>query len=140
MSSAELAGCFVDPTLFCKLVLPHLKSSAGSSTTASSSCLMILAALLRGCNPELIKPHLKVWSPWKLYLSANHSDKFLFELWIHWPLILFMVLSWICVELTIIFLGTWHVNVSIIKVWTLMSEWSLIYNYMKGSFWFSSCY
>lgn len=59
VSSAELAGCFVDPALFCKLVLPHLKSSAGSSTTACSSCLMILAALLRGCNPELIKPHLK---------------------------------------------------------------------------------
>lgn len=85
MSSAELAGCFVDPALFCKLVLPHLKTSAGSSTTACSSCLMILAALLRGCNPELIKPHLKVWSPWKLYLSANHSDKFLFELQIHRP-------------------------------------------------------
>lgn len=60
VSSAELAGCFVDPGLFCKLALPHLKSAAGSSATGCSSCLMIVAALLRGCNPQLLKPHLKV--------------------------------------------------------------------------------
>jgi len=59
VSSAELAGCFVDPGLFCKLALPHLKSAAGSSATGCSSCLMIVAALLRGCNPQLLKPHLK---------------------------------------------------------------------------------
>lgn len=59
VSSAELAGCFVDPALFCKLALPHLKSMAGSSATGCSSCLMIIAALLRGCNPRLLKPHLK---------------------------------------------------------------------------------
>jgi len=60
LSSAEVAGCFVDPALFCKLALPHLKTAAGSSATGCSSCLMIIAALLRGCNPQLLKPHLKV--------------------------------------------------------------------------------
>lgn len=62
VSSAELVGSFVDPAVFCKLALPHLKSAAGSSATGCSSCLLILAALIRGCNPELLKPLLKVSS------------------------------------------------------------------------------
>lgn len=62
VSSAELVGSFVDPAVFCKLALPHLKSAAGSSATGCSSCLLILAALIRGCNPELLKPLLKVTS------------------------------------------------------------------------------
>ena len=48
VSSAELVGSFVDPAVFCKLALPHLKSAAGSSATGCSSCLLILAALIRG--------------------------------------------------------------------------------------------
>ncbi|CAH3109869.1 unnamed protein product [Porites lobata] len=59
VSSAELVGSFVDPAVFCKLALPHLKSAAGSSATGCSSCLLILAALIRGCNPKLLKPLLK---------------------------------------------------------------------------------
>ena len=62
VSSAELVGSFVDPVVFCKLALPHLKSAAGSSATGCSSCLLILAALIRGCNPKLLKPLLKVSS------------------------------------------------------------------------------
>lgn len=62
VSSAELVGSFVDPAVFCKLALPHLKSAAGSSATGCSSCLLILAALIRGCNPKLLKPLLKVSS------------------------------------------------------------------------------
>ena len=55
-----MAGSFVDPAVFCKLALPHLKSSASSSSSGCSSCLMILTGLLRGCNPQLVKPNLKV--------------------------------------------------------------------------------
>ncbi|XP_068729927.1 dynein axonemal assembly factor 5-like [Montipora capricornis] len=56
---SEMAGSFVDPAVFCKLALPHLKSSASSSSSGCSSCLMILTGLLRGCNPQLVKPNLK---------------------------------------------------------------------------------
>lgn len=65
IASAELAGSFVDPAVFCKLALPHLKTSATSSSQSCTSCLMVLAALIRGSNPELLVPQLQV-------LSNNH--------------------------------------------------------------------
>ena len=57
---AKLAGSFVEPASFCKLTLPHLKTVASSSSSACASCLKILAALIAGCNPQLLAPHLKV--------------------------------------------------------------------------------
>ena len=60
VSSAEMAGSFVDPAVFCKLALPHLEASSSGSSSNCSRCLRILAGLLRGSNPQLLKPHLKV--------------------------------------------------------------------------------
>ncbi|KAK2567034.1 Dynein axonemal assembly factor 5 [Acropora cervicornis] len=59
VSSAEMAGSFVDPAVFCKLALPHLEASSSGSSSNCSRCLRILAGLLRGSNPQLLKPHLK---------------------------------------------------------------------------------
>ncbi|XP_031556171.1 dynein assembly factor 5, axonemal-like [Actinia tenebrosa] len=59
IASAELAGSFVDPAVFCKLALPHLKTSATSSSQSCTNCLTILAALIHGCNPELLVPQLQ---------------------------------------------------------------------------------
>ncbi|EDO43349.1 predicted protein [Nematostella vectensis] len=60
IKSAELAGSFVEPAVFCKLILPHLKSTASVSTAGLMSCLMVLAALVRGSDPQLLQPQLQV--------------------------------------------------------------------------------
>ncbi|KAK3735234.1 hypothetical protein QZH41_008428, partial [Actinostola sp. cb2023] len=59
IASAQLAGSFVDPAVFLKLALPHLKTSASSSPQACTNCLTILAALIHGCNPELLVPQIQ---------------------------------------------------------------------------------
>ncbi|XP_037362644.1 dynein axonemal assembly factor 5 [Talpa occidentalis] len=52
--SAEFIGTFVSPEVFLKLILSMLKKSP------SSSSLLVLAAVIRGCPREALQPHLKV--------------------------------------------------------------------------------
>ncbi|KAI1884449.1 hypothetical protein AGOR_G00226510 [Albula goreensis] len=58
LESAELLGCFVDPEASLKLLLAHVENS--SSSSSSSGPLMVLAAMLRGCSQDSLRPHL-VW-------------------------------------------------------------------------------
>lgn len=64
--SAELIGTFVSPEVFLKLILAMLKKSP------SSSSLLILAAVIRGCPREALQPHLKVIS---MELTQNHISQ-----------------------------------------------------------------
>nr|KAF6269279.1 dynein axonemal assembly factor 5 [Pipistrellus kuhlii] len=50
--SAELIGTFVSPEVFLKLLWPMLRKSP------SASGLLVLAALIRGCPREALRPHL----------------------------------------------------------------------------------
>ncbi|XP_062036464.1 dynein axonemal assembly factor 5 [Lepus europaeus] len=51
--SAELVGAFVSPEVTLKLLLPLLKRSP------SPAGLLVLAAVIRGCPREALRPHLK---------------------------------------------------------------------------------
>ena len=73
-------GLFVEPSVYCKLILPHISSVSTSAGKALSSALAILAALIRGANHRLLDPLLKV----KIYhyydiriilMNKNLSDK-----------------------------------------------------------------
>lgn len=70
---SELIGFYVSPEVWCSLVLPAVRTSAGcrlSGTSMASpvavgpvqctSCLTVLAALVRGAKKEQIQPHLQV--------------------------------------------------------------------------------
>lgn len=54
MRSAELIGTFVSPEVFLKLILSMLKKAP------SSSSLLVLASVIRGCPRDALQPHLKV--------------------------------------------------------------------------------
>ncbi|KAG8509815.1 Dynein assembly factor 5, axonemal [Galemys pyrenaicus] len=64
--SAELIGTFVSPEVFLKLILSMLKKSP------SSSSLLILAAVIRGCPREALQPHLKVIA---MELTQSHISQ-----------------------------------------------------------------
>ncbi|XP_016068440.1 PREDICTED: dynein assembly factor 5, axonemal [Miniopterus natalensis] len=51
--SAELIGTFVSPDVFLTLIWPMLRKSP------STSGLLVLAAVIRGCPREALRPHLK---------------------------------------------------------------------------------
>ena len=50
----------MEPAVFLKLCLPHLKSASTTSVQHTASVLRILTALLKGTSDERIRPHLKV--------------------------------------------------------------------------------
>nr|XP_006637054.1 PREDICTED: dynein assembly factor 5, axonemal [Lepisosteus oculatus] len=52
LEAANLIGTFVDPEVFLKLILSHLKRSS------SPAHLMVLSAVIRGCSGPALKPHL----------------------------------------------------------------------------------
>ncbi|KAM4820819.1 dynein axonemal assembly factor 5 [Thomomys bottae] len=52
--SAELVGTFVSPEVFLKLILAMLKKAP------SSSGLLVLASVIRGCPRDALQPHVKV--------------------------------------------------------------------------------
>lgn len=60
VASAELIGEFVEPAVYLKLCLPHLKSASTTSTQQTASVLRILAAMIKGTPDVRMKPHLKV--------------------------------------------------------------------------------
>ncbi len=60
LASAEMIGQYVEPAVFLKLSLPHLKSASTTSVQQTASVLKILTALVQGTSEERIKPHLKV--------------------------------------------------------------------------------
>lgn len=51
--SAELVGAFVSPDVFLRLIWPMLKKSP------SPAGLLVLAAIVRGCPREALRPHVK---------------------------------------------------------------------------------
>ncbi|XP_064394922.1 dynein axonemal assembly factor 5-like [Halichondria panicea] len=70
---AEVIGCYVSPEVWCKLVPPAVRTSAGcrvSGTDQAStvpvgpvqctSCLHVLVALMKGAKVEVIQPYLEV--------------------------------------------------------------------------------
>ena len=70
---AELIGFYVSPEVWCKLVLPAVRTSAGchvtgtdqSSTVAvgpvqCTSCLQVLDGLIRGAKQDTVKQYMKV--------------------------------------------------------------------------------
>jgi len=59
LETSELVGLFVEPSVYCKLILPHISSVSTSAGKALSSALAILAALIRGANYRLLDPLLK---------------------------------------------------------------------------------
>ena len=73
VKSSELIGFYVLPEVWCRLVLPAVRTSAGcrvsgtdqSSTVAvgpvqCTSCLTVLTAFIRGASGEHVLPHLQV--------------------------------------------------------------------------------
>ena len=66
----EVVGYYVSVEVWTSLVVPAVKTSAGCSSHDKStvavgpvqctSCLMVLAACLRGAKPDRLRPHLKV--------------------------------------------------------------------------------
>ena len=70
---SELIGFYVSPEVWCSLVLPAVRTSAGCRVSGTNmvspvavgpvqctSCLTVLAALMRGGKTEQIQPHLQV--------------------------------------------------------------------------------
>ena len=73
MQCSELIGFYIDPEVWTSLVLPAVKTSAGcrgdggkrTSNVAvgpiqCTSCVLVLAGLVRGAARDKIEPHLKV--------------------------------------------------------------------------------
>lgn len=71
----ELIGFYVSAEIWCKLVLPAVRTSAGchgsrtdqvSSVAVGpvqcTSCLQVLGGLIRGAKRDIVKPYLKVGS------------------------------------------------------------------------------
>lgn len=56
VKSAELIGAFVEPEVFCKLVLQAVQAQAG----ASPSALEVLASVISGCSSEVIGDYVTV--------------------------------------------------------------------------------
>ncbi|XP_057317290.1 dynein axonemal assembly factor 5-like isoform X2 [Hydractinia symbiolongicarpus] len=59
VKTAELIGLFVEPAVYCKLILSHLENVSSSSPLSLSSSLAILAAYIRGANYELLGTEIK---------------------------------------------------------------------------------
>ncbi|XP_068434331.1 dynein axonemal assembly factor 5-like [Clinocottus analis] len=57
LAAAKLLGTFVPPDVFLKLLLDHVTSPYSSSHPWTP--LMVLAAVLGGCSPTFLQPHLK---------------------------------------------------------------------------------
>lgn len=57
--SAELVGLYVAPSIYCKLVLPHLQTVSTSSASSCSCAVAVLAALIRGAVPGLLNKDIK---------------------------------------------------------------------------------
>ncbi|XP_033097480.1 dynein assembly factor 5, axonemal-like [Anneissia japonica] len=53
IKSAEIVGWYVSPEVYCKLILPTLKSTQNPHT------LMTFAAIIRGSKPELFEAYMK---------------------------------------------------------------------------------
>ena len=53
LKSAELVGFFVNPEVYCRLVLPALLSAS------SPGVLMTFAAIIRGTPKETLQPYLE---------------------------------------------------------------------------------
>ena len=51
---AELVGLYVEPNVFCKLILPYIESITTSPPQTVSSALLILAAYIRGTNYKML--------------------------------------------------------------------------------------
>ena len=75
MQCAELIGFYVSPEVWTSLVLPAVKTSAGchgddgkrTSNVAvgpiqCTSCVLVLAGLVKGATRDNIEPHLKVYT------------------------------------------------------------------------------
>lgn len=73
VKSAEILGFYVSPEVWCKLVLPAVRTSAGCKVGGTdqgstvpvgpvqcTSCLTVLAALVRGARREALQPYLQV--------------------------------------------------------------------------------
>ncbi|XP_064635749.1 dynein axonemal assembly factor 5-like [Lineus longissimus] len=54
VKAAELVGYFVEPEVWCKLVLPAVKTHQNYNT------LMVLAAIIKGCQKAKIQPFIQV--------------------------------------------------------------------------------
>ena len=78
---AEILGFYVSPEVWCKLVLPAVKTSAGchvcgtdQASTVSvgpvqcTSCLQVLGALVTGAKRDLLKPYIKVGNASRIVL------------------------------------------------------------------------
>ncbi len=70
---AEVIGCYVSPEVWCKLVSPAVRTSAGCKVSGTdqastvpvgpvqcTSCLHVLVALMKGAKVEAIQPYLEV--------------------------------------------------------------------------------
>ncbi|XP_056263167.1 dynein axonemal assembly factor 5 [Pseudoliparis swirei] len=67
LAAAKLLGTFVPPVVFLKLLLDHVASPYSSSHPWTP--LMVLAAVLGGCSPTLLQPHLE-----KIADTLSHPD------------------------------------------------------------------
>eukprot|EP00112_Aurelia_sp_Birch-Aquarium-sp1_P015656 Seg3494.1 transcript_id=Seg3494.1/GoldUCD/mRNA.D3Y31 product="Dynein assembly factor 5 axonemal" protein_id=Seg3494.1/GoldUCD/D3Y31 len=57
--SAQLIGLFVEPSIYCKLVLPHLEAVSSSSANACTCAVAVLTSLVRGAIAEHLNNELK---------------------------------------------------------------------------------
>ena len=58
LRTAKLVGLFVEPVVYCKMILPHIESS--TSPRKLSSVLSVLAAYINGSNFELLEGQIEV--------------------------------------------------------------------------------
>ncbi|KAF7698269.1 dynein axonemal assembly factor 5-like [Silurus meridionalis] len=58
LESARLLGMFVNPEVFIKLLLAHVKDSSSYFCSSPLAPLMVLAAMLKGSNRKLLSPQL----------------------------------------------------------------------------------
>ena len=69
----KVLGYYISPEVFCKLVLPAIRTSAGCCVAGTdqastvpvgpvqcTSALKVLVGLLQGSTPDRLKPHLSV--------------------------------------------------------------------------------
>jgi len=59
IETACLVGLFVEPSIYCKLILPYLESSSAISPVANYSGLSILGAYIKGANYYLLDSEIQ---------------------------------------------------------------------------------
>ena len=70
----------MEPAVYLKLCLPHLKSASTTSTQQTASVLKTLTATVKGTSDERIKPHLEVKDFYSMIFDKKVGIKYYSEI------------------------------------------------------------